>query len=444
MRVGSPTWWFFALLAIALIFGGGGSRYGLANAVVQLFALGLFIWHSARLREFSANAPRALIFVASLTVLIPLVQLLPLPPSVWTQLPARDMVGGTFQMLGKSDAYFPISFDRARTLTALFSLVPAIALLTFIISYKTSGSSRWLGLWLVALVVMGLANFAFGAIQLLTNNGPLNPYPVIANLRLYGFFASHNTGGLMFVVALCALFALDIPASGRGRSTARSWWKPAVAGCLFLAILLTQSRSSIALSAIPISAMLIRSALAARTDGRLRNNRFLWAGVAIAAVGLVFVATNPRIQATWERFNDLEDARPAVWTDTISGIERYWPVGSGVGTFDEVFQVEESLETLHPLKAGRAHSEYLEILLESGVVGALMLLLWAMFLIHRMVKIRKLARPAPAIAASLGISVILLQAIIDYPFRNQTMICVAAVLVALLVAHTSRIEGRVK
>ena len=127
----------------------------------------------------------------------------------------------------------------------------------------------------------------------------------------------------------------------------------------------------------------------------------------------------------------------------MSGIDRYWPVGSGMGTFDEVFQVEESLETLSVKKAARAHNEFLEIALEAGIAGLLLVAGWMVFLAYAFVRgIRSVHAPA-IMAAAMALVCIGLQALIYFPLRNMAVLCVAGLLVALLTAPITIKRDRV-
>lgn len=164
--------------------------------------------------------------------------------------------------------------------------------------------------------------------------------------------------------------------------------------------------------------------------------------LALVVIGGVFAASG-RVGATFDRFENLEDSRPQIWEDTLSGADCYWPVGSGIGTFDEVFQIEESLENLIALKAGRAHNDFLETTLESGIFGPLLVLAWVIFIAATWWQQRHSHHRFIGHAAALGLLCVFLQSAVDYPLRNQTFLCVAALLIAVLVAGRGSIEDRV-
>ena len=423
-------WSLIALMAISLMFGGGGVGRGLTNLLVQLVALGILLFTPGALRHFVSTAPKPLLILVGLTLALPLIQLLPLPAGLWQSLPGRDMAVESRELVGAGDDWFPITLDRARTLTAVLALIGPLAVLTAVFGRKLAQGRHIL----LLLVGLALANFLFGALQFATSSDALILYGSRSDGRFYGFFANHNSSGLLMVIGLCAMvgFYADKP-----RRATQSAAMAFVAMLLVIGVVLTNSRSSTALLLLPLAwiGWLILKELA-KVEARKRWT-IIGAGVlGIAAVGAL-VATNDRLGATWERYGDLEDSRPDIWADTANGIDRYWPVGSGMGTFDEVFQVEESLETLVAGRAGRAHNEYLEIVLEAGIVGGLLVIGWGLYLLFATWRGLRSVHAPVTLAAAMASACIALQALLDLPLRNMALLCVAGLLVALLSAPLS-------
>ena len=116
------------LLGIAIILGGGGVRYALMNAAVQLAALALLAVRPACVRTFWQAAPTGLRILLIATLALPAIQLVPLPPALWQALPGRDLVAESLALAGSPGLWMPLSLDPGRTLVALVGLTaPAIA-----------------------------------------------------------------------------------------------------------------------------------------------------------------------------------------------------------------------------------------------------------------------------------------------------------------------------
>jgi len=151
----------------------------------------------------------------------------------------------------------------------------------------------------------------------------------------------------------------------------------------------------------------------------------------IGAGGLV-VAAPGRIGETLERFEAKDDPRRFIWEDAVFSAQRYWPAGAGMGTFDEVFQVDESLENIALRTAGRAHNDYIELAIEAGVPGLMLAALWLVLCGW----LTWQARRSPIVWAGWAGAgfclAIALQSITDYPLRNQTILAFGGFALLLL------------
>ncbi|OYZ18387.1 MAG: hypothetical protein B7Y31_15225 [Novosphingobium sp. 16-62-11] len=162
--------------------------------------------------------------------------------------------------------------------------------------------------------------------------------------------------------------------------------------------------------------------------------------VALIAIGGGALATLPatvsgsRIETLMARFDKAEEQRPAIWEDARFAAERYWPAGSGMGTFDEVFQIDESLENISPRRAGRAHNDYIELAIEAGPFALLIVLAWATWTLWSLWRGLSSAGPQRwhTLASAGVLLAVALQSLLDYPLRNQTMLCLVAFAVVLL------------
>ncbi|MEO1488014.1 MAG: O-antigen ligase family protein, partial [Pseudomonadota bacterium] len=205
----------------------------------------------------------------------------------------------------------------------------------------------------------------------------------------------------------------------------------------------TRSRTAFALLAIPGFLGALRIYLwwvksRAGVPGRIGQTRgALTAGIGLALVGVVaagvLLAAPGRLGETLERFERLESGREYIWEDAPYSIARFWPVGAGLGTFDEVFQVDESLENITPRRAGRAHNDYLDVAIEAGAPGLALVAAWAYLIAWLTGSARKSRHRMVAWAGSAFLFAIALQSITDYPLRNQTILAAAGFALLILV-----------
>lgn len=421
------------LLVVAVIFGGGGSGAGLANLVIQLAAIAALALNRGAFVDFFARAPREFAVLVGITLLLPLLQCIPLPPAIWHELPGRDLASQSLALVGRQEAWMPLSLNVRRTAIAFLALLPPLAILT--LTWRaTDDDHRALLILLVACgvleVVLGTQQLAFG------NRHFMMHAEAFGSQDLQGTFANRNSAGLFLDIALCALVGL----LGRPRhSVASLGFGGGIAVVLAVGLFLTRSRSSMALFLVPLTMLLaflwsMRGKIAAT-----RSRVLALAGVAVVltalATGLFF---NERVQHSLSRFDTLQDARPAIWQDAQSSISRFWPVGSGIGSFDEVFQIDESLENISPGRAARAHNEYLETMVESGVVAPALIMGWVVAILLAVWSSARNATGRGVTAAGSAFCTLLaFQSVLDYPLRSQTVLCVAGLALALLTARRS-------
>jgi O-antigen ligase len=292
------------------------------------------------------------------------------------------------------------------------------------------------------VLILGLAacSVLLGAVQLMSGGtmGVIQSEGYGSN-NVHGVFANRNSSGLFFVMALVALVAWTF---SRPRKTSMLAASAAAAVLLLLCLVLTRSRSSMALSLVVLPVLGYALGRTRQFTGRqvaLLSALVLAAGVS-GIVGLG-VLGNSNVQSSVDRFSNIENIRPIIWEDTVTAIGRYGVVGSGIGTFDEVFQVDESLEHLDPRRAGRAHNDWLEAILEAGALGAILPLAWAAWILTRGMRALRSRAPVETVAALAILVMVALQSILDYPLRNETILCIAALAVALLQPAVSRARG---
>lgn len=429
----SHFWAIVAILIFAVAFGGGGSKYGMANLLVQLAALTALAFHGGAFFSFWKSSPLALRVLIALSLLLPAAYLIPLPQSMWSALPGREMVVQSYELIGETDVWSPASVEPVRTLLALTALITPLAVAT--IGWSAPRDRLITAGWV--LVALGLINFLIGIPQVLSNSEvgvlyPENPMPGV----LFGTFANRNSTGVFLVSALAIAAMLPVPARFQRAELAV---RATACVLLVVAILLTRSRTALVLALIPLAAMAVRWIIArppsGRTGGSSRRAMVLIAAavLAIGLLGVLTVAAPGRVGDVIERFEgERTDARTYIWEDATYAAGRHWPAGSGMGTFDDVFQVDESLENMTPRRAGRAHNDYLEVAIEAGLPGLVLIGLWLMLVAWLAWRARESEHRWIAWSGGVILLTIALQSITDYPLRNQTMMAVGAFALLLL------------
>ncbi len=433
-----------ALLAAALVLGGGGSSSPASELALQLFfaAVLLSLAVAGMLRRDRAaeiaglQLDRKAIALAGLVLILPILQLIPLPPVLWQSLPGRDTERQALTLIGGADSWMPWSQTPGRTFASLLAMIPPAALLLLAAQLDRTGRG-----WLIATVAaVGLASIVLGALQLADGEGlQWRLYAETHLTYLTGFQANRNAEADILLASLLACAACAAMLLQRERRRARRSIWPALlcllGAMMVLGTILTGSRMGIALIAIvlPVAVGLVWLGY----GGALPRPSILALGAGgLTMLGLALMQLRP-VQRVAGRFALDGDGRWMLWEDTRAAIAQVWPAGSGIGSFQPVFLSVEKLEHVDPSMPVRAHNDWLEFTLESGLAGWLVLALVALILASALRQ--RLAafgtEPGSAIQAGFGTGVLVvigMHAMVDYPLRSMALACLSAVAAAML------------
>ena len=417
-------------IACAMVLGGGGSPSPWAEFALQgLFVAALiaWIWWAPAKGTQIASVPRPLLVFGVSLLALPLLQLVPLPPSIWHSLPQRELELASLSLVDAQDSWRPMTISPSLTLAGFLALVPAVCT-AFAVSALPAADRRLL---MAVIAVMALAGAALGAMQMVGGEDAFRLYEQSHRGWLTAFHANRNAAADVLLIGSLALSGLFAGSPGiKGR------W-PIIAACqaiLLVALALTGSRAGIALLVIA----LVIHWFMLRPPDIDRRTRWLFAGVAGVVLALfalpLALAGNTRLARVAERFDARSDARIPLWEDALDALAGYWPSGSGLGTFPTAFQPFESFEYLDAAFVNRAHNDYLELLLEYGLL-AIPLLIGGALALFTMVRRAWRVSPQEHAAQLFGIAtltIIALHSIVDYPLRNMAIACLAGVAAGLL------------
>lgn len=426
-------WLAPALVAFVMIFGGSGSPSPMVELWVELVSLLTFgVWlYTPSLRE-AANPPDRLLWIAvGLFVAIPLLQLVPLPPVLWHALPGRENEAAALALIGASDSWRPISVAPYMTLSSLLSLIPPLTILFLVARSSLEGRVRVLA----AIAVVGIAAGLIGMLQVASGNARwFLPYPHQLPRFATGFQANRNAGADVFLITIIAIVGC---CATRQRLVATTIGKLLLTAFVLLLVLTTILSGSRAGSLLLLVALALSAAMLVGTWRVSRRTTALAAVAVIAALGLA-VATwnNPQLDRTWARFGQQSAARPELWRDTVFAIKQVAPIGSGLGTFVPVMTAAERLEVVDISTPNRAHNDYLEYGLETGIAGILLVIAFIVALGsrgYRILRSTSSKRQHAQAMCGLGILTVLgLHSIVDYPMRSMAVAGLAAVGIGFL------------
>ena len=278
-----------------------------------------------------------------------------------------------------------------------------------------------------------------------------------------GSLIGHNTGLSVFLLmALFPALAYVWTSPCRRRRIAAA----AVAGLIVLVLVLAQSRSVWFLALILIPFYLIRS----RRHAGLRLRWRQWAmGLAVTAA----VVTSQFIEAPWNvlrvhnypfmrRLYDLSpdmlqtETRLRILICSAPLIAQRPLVGHGLGAFQHVYpEAQMEYYTAHPFmwiaptrnRTQRAHNDYLQLLIETGLVGLVVVGGGAVVMARRgLRRQRRALEEAPGrgmlhLAAGFSLLTLAGQGALDFPFHIIPLSMTGAFLLPLWATEPDRADG---
>lgn len=417
-------------LALAML-AGGSVRAIWPNAVLQLLAVALIIWAAvATPTAPMSKAGRFLLAIACASLGLIILQLVPLPPGIWAELPGQNMLVRGYSMLGLPLPWRPVSLTPHATLVSAFALLPPLAVLLAVLRLPQQEN------WLVGAVILGAcANVLLGTFQVAsggtsaTSAGYLYE---ISNDGAVGFFANSNHLGMMLVAGLTFAVAFVSRSwfAERGRERA-----PLLALSIgSVVVILAGLAINRSLAAVTLGAATIFASGLLFPAGRKLRRLALVAGV-LAFFAIIFLlAINPASAPLAGKGSNSFLIRWDIWVNTLDLIRQTFPLGTGLGSFSAFYPVTENPAAVDRFFVNHAHNDYLELVLEGGIAAIALILAILGWWIALVARIWRAPLSGQFVkAATIASGVMLAHSIVDYPLRTAALASVFALCLAVMI-----------
>ncbi len=433
-------WLFACFLALVFLMGGGSRADVQSQPIVRLFAIiVLAIWVFQIRADDARKARHPLLFLAAAALAIG-IQLVPLPPSVWADLPGRKLFADGLALADINLGWHPISLTPDNTLNSLLALLPPFAAA---VGMAVLDRHRYPAL-VELLIGLILLSAVVAIIQISTSS--LYLYRVTNEGSAVGLFANRNHQALLLAIAFPALACLATQPHADPNIMRLRNWLAAMVGVLIVPMLLvTGSRAGLLLGLLGGAlayAILLKSKNYSRRAVRAsrRGLLALLATMAVAAMATMFLARDKALQRLLVGPEQTE-ARTRNLDTYLQMAMDYMPFGTGFGAFDPVYRIYERYEVLDRTYLNHAHNDWAQLAIEGGVIGMLLgvaFLVWFLLRSWRLWSEREsatLGRTGSAI-----VLLILLASAVDYPLRTPIIATVAVIACFLMLPQGKRQE----
>lgn len=434
-------------LAGALLVGGASLEGEAAQAI--LFALsgmlvaGLFLFSPGWIQ---GPVVSVLLFTFALTVLL-VAQLVPSGVALMGGLPDRDQALASLNALGLPPEAMALSLVPEATLAGLLAFLAPLAGFCLVAALRWN---RGAGLIKWTLPALGAASALLGLAQVILGKAypALYFYDFTAQGFPVGFFSNpnHQASFLLMCVPFVAVLGAQLRRDWEGSDAdmGRATYV-IVTGLLLLTGILGAGSAAGYILLVPVLGLSIAIFLA----GRPRSGGNGLAGLLLLPMILAFAAlvvfTSPRLSGLgYTSFADGPGSRIGINRVSTGMIETHWQVGTGLGTYADVYRLYEDPFTVSNVFVAHAHNDYFEWMIETGLPGALLLglfLCWWLFWFARLWSSQGRDAFRLRRAASVACLVPVLHSLVDYPLRTPGIAVVAAVCLAIMVVPRARREA---
>jgi O-antigen ligase len=455
-------WWCGIVLALAVILGGATHAGYLGDAVIQLTSVPLLasaLWPALSARHQNRQKARLTLYLCFAVALIVLAQLLPLPFDYWSGGASLLSWPLASEFEWKGQAWGTISLTPQATWAAAASMIVPLAIFGAVAQLGCRQRARLV--WL--LLALGVVSLVLGLVQVA--QGPasgLRFYDVTNEREAVGLFANRNHFAAYLYVSLVLagiwLIAMADSHLQRENGNSKSMLGFAAAAAILVAMLagiaFAKSRAGLLLAMFALGGIVAIMLRQRRPKApRARPGRFSTKRASFAAIafGILFAAQFGLGGMIARLGNDpAADLRVTLnqtaWRTAIKAL----PFGTGLGSFVPVYAAAEQQQDIFAGYANRAHNDFVEFLLETGVIGAVMITAFLAWFVRRSYQVWKTPQtnrdPLHLVferAATIVIALLLLHSLADYPLRTAALSAIFALFFAILAVPASDADAEI-
>jgi hypothetical protein len=443
--------------AFVIFFGivfltGGGSRDDIQSLVLLRPLAILFCGYALIVMEPPHWRGRKFpLFIALALMLLLMLQLIPLPPSIWTELPERRIFADIANIAGLEQPWRPLSLSPSKTLNSLFSLAIPLAAMMLYLNLDKKHRQYVVPVFIVLCGISAM----WALLQLAgPSRGPLYIYRISNFDNGVGLFANRNHQGVMLSAAIVMLGWYAAFLKPRAPLASLKFYGSVSTILVFVPLIfVTGSRAGLLLMIPGLSAALFflyfgRYLSEKSSRGRRSHSHKKWSfasrhlvllfGAAAIAVFVALPILFSRSLAYDRLFgaSELTELRLQVLPILIAMAKDYLFWGSGFGSFEHIYKIYETRELLSPSYLNQAHNDWLQFVIEGGIPAifiAFCAAIWFFIQISKLILNWKASQFGKYISLMcvFVVSILLAASAADYPLRVPSIIAIFSVMLCM-------------
>lgn len=441
----------FLIFLLCVLFMGGGSRNDIQSLIILRPLAVLFIAYALTVANRQSWMGRTFpVFLLLALAALMLMQLIPLPPALWTALPERQIYADIAKLADITNPYRPLTLSPSKTLNSLFSLTVPLAAMLLYLNLDSSDRVKAI----IALMLMIGISLLWAVFQIVGPSGsPFYLYKITNDGSAVGLFANRNHQSVILATSI-AIIGWYAALHKRGGQAQRTKFAVSIGAMLLVVpmVFITGSRAGLILMIPSIAAAIWFVSAGARVNSNIRDskknmlqykNRYAkLLPVFITTMSIILVSAISIFFSRSEAFerlfaqSSISGLREQIFPVLLDMARDYFPLGSGFGSFEHVFRQYETMELLRPSYLNQAHNDLFQILIEGGVfAGALLAILigWIAMkaiLIYRLPANNQMQKNIALLCCVIFLN-ISIASLTDYPLRVPSIMCIMSIFILL-------------
>ncbi|WP_422345154.1 O-antigen ligase family protein [Parasphingorhabdus sp.] len=453
-RLSEPDFRFYAFVAFMVIvfFTGGGSRDDVQSLILLRPVAFLFCAYALTVvAPGQWQGRRFPLYIVGALMALMILQLIPLPPSLWTELPGRQIFADIATIAGIDQPWRPLTMSPSKTLNSLFSMVvPAAAMMLYL-----NLDREYRRYALPVLLVLCSISALWAVFQLVgPARGPLYLYRITNFGSGVGLFANRNHQVVLLAsaIAMFGWYAASLKPSAKF-SVLKYYGSIAAIFVLVPLIFITGSRAGLLLMVPGLVFALFflyfgrfnsEAISSGKSSGRSKIGPFTRRQVILvvgigATLGLSILSVLLSRSLAYDRLfggGELVELRLQLLPTLFKMTEDFFLWGIGFGSFEHVYKIYEPLELLRPNYLNQAHNDWLQYPMEGGLPAVLIFLCALGWVSTRLISLARNWRESgfTKYRAVMSFAVILFclaASIGDYPLRVPSIMAIFALLICV-------------